>query len=238
MSLTCLQIVWGKLKARESTIKRFVSTQTGLHWINSKATSRPVIAGITSEYLVRILTSKVYDAAIETPLNYAANLSALLKNKVFLKREDTQPVFSFKIRGAQNKIANLSEEQRRKGVVACSAGNHAQGVAWSSAQLGINAKIIMPEATPKIKVDSVRRFGGETVEVILHGKNYDEAAALAKQLVHEKDYTMVHPFDDPDVIAGQGTVGLEILKVSKLNASLMIQCCAPIKRLFFVYYRT
>ena len=165
------------------------------------------------DYLVQILTSKVYDVAIESPLTYAANLSNILNNNVYLKREDLQPVFSFKIRGAYNKISNLSKEQQEKGVVTCSAGNHAQGVALSAAKLGIKATIVMPEATPNIKVSAVRRFGGDTTTVVLHGKNYDEAAAEAKRLVQEQGLTMVHPFDDPLVIAGQGTIGMEIIKV-------------------------
>lgn len=124
-------------------------------------------------------------------------------------------MFSFKIRGAYNKIASLTREQLEKGVVTCSAGNHAQGVALSSAKLGIQATIVMPEATPDIKVNAVKRFGGSTVNVLLHGSNYDEAAAEAKRLVVEKGLTMVHPFDDQHVIAGQGTIGMEILKVRR-----------------------
>lgn len=171
------------------------------------------ISRISSEYLVKILTTKIYDVAHETPLSYAPNLSNLLNNKIYIKREDTQPVFSFKIRGAYNKIAQLSPSQLAVGVVACSAGNHAQGVAMAASKLNINATIVMPMLTPKIKVEAVRRFGGDTVTVKLHGDNYDEAAAEAKRLVIEKGYTMVHPFDDPDVIAGQGTIGMEIVKV-------------------------
>lgn len=133
---------------------------------------------------------------------------------MFLKREDQQPVFSFKIRGAYNKIAKLSPELLAKGVVTCSAGNHAQGVAMSASKLGINATIVMPLATPQIKVQAVRRFGGPTVVVKLHGQNYDEAATEAHRLVKDQGLTLVHPFDDPDVIAGQGTIGMEILKAS------------------------
>jgi threonine dehydratase len=176
--------------------------------LNSAAAQR-----IASQYLVHILNANIYHVAIETPLSYASNLSNLLNQSVFLKREDTQPVFSFKIRGAINKIHSLDEEARIKGVVTCSAGNHAQGVALSANQLGINATIVMPEATPRIKVDAVRRFGGERTKIVLHGKNYDEAAAEAQRLVIEQQLTMVHPFDDPLVIAGQGTIGMEILKV-------------------------
>lgn len=179
-------------------------------------------AGITSQYLVKILTSRVYDAAVETPTAYAAGLSRLLSNDIYLKREDTQPVFSFKIRGAFNKIAHLSAEQLSKGVVACSAGNHAQGVAMSAAKLGINATIVMPEMTPSIKVSAVKRLGGKHATVCLHGVNYDEAAAEANRLVRERGLTMVHPFDDPLVIAGQGTIGLEILKVLLLLLLLQL----------------
>lgn len=136
----------------------------------------------------------------------------LLNNTVYLKREDTQPVFSFKIRGAYNKMASLSEEALARGVVACSAGNHAQGVALSARMLGCRAVICMPMATPAIKVNSVRAHGGDTVEVRLFGNNYDEAAAEAKRLMQEEGLSMIHPFDDPEVIAGQGTIALEILK--------------------------
>jgi threonine dehydratase len=124
-----------------------------------------------------------------------------------LKREDTQPVFSFKIRGAYNKMAHLTQVELKKGVVACSAGNHAQGVALSAKMLGCRAVIVMPLATPSIKVNSVRVHGGPTVEVRLFGNNYDEAAAEAFRLMKEESMTMIHPFDDPYVIAGQGTIG-------------------------------
>jgi len=188
-------------------------------WINpklsqldtTKVLSLP-IHPIASEYLPRILNSQVYDAAIETQLSYAANLSSYLENQVYLKREDTQAVFSFKIRGAYNQIAKLPQHLKDNGVVTCSAGNHAQGVALSAEKLGIDAIIVMPLATPDIKVNAVRRFGGSTVTIKLHGKNYDEAAAEAKRLVEEKKSTLIHPFDDVDVIAGQGTIAMEILK--------------------------
>jgi len=137
-----------------------------------------------------------------------------LKNTVYLKREDTQPVFSFKLRGAYNKMAHLTKEELGKGVVACSAGNHAQGVALSAKRLGCRAVIVMPLATPSIKVSAVRAHGGSTVEVRLFGNNYDEAAVEATRLHHEEGMTFVHPFDDPYVIAGQGTIGMEILKES------------------------
>jgi threonine dehydratase len=131
---------------------------------------------------------------------------------VLLKREDTQPVFSFKIRGAYNKMAHLTKEQLGRGVVACSAGNHAQGVAMSARMLGCRAIIVMPLATPNIKVNAVRVHGGPTVEVRLFGNNYDEAADEAIRLQREETMTLIHPFDDPYVIAGQGTIGMEILK--------------------------
>ena len=195
---------------------RFSSSNNGLDWTNPSPTNnKKALQFITSEYLVKILTSRVYEVASETPTTYAASLSAALNNEIFIKREDLQPVFSFKIRGAHNKIANLSAEQLERGVVTCSAGNHAQGVALSAKKLGVKATIVMPQITPSIKVSAVKRFGGESgnVQVVLHGNNYDEAAAEAKRLEMEEKYTMVHPFDDEHVIAGQGTIGMEILKV-------------------------
>eukprot|EP00612_Vaucheria_litorea_P000094 CAMPEP_0171452672 /NCGR_PEP_ID=MMETSP0945-20130129/685_1 /TAXON_ID=109269 /ORGANISM="Vaucheria litorea, Strain CCMP2940" /LENGTH=540 /DNA_ID=CAMNT_0011977383 /DNA_START=62 /DNA_END=1684 /DNA_ORIENTATION=+ len=165
-----------------------------------------------SKYLNLVLNARVYDIAVETPLQKANNLSNMLQNTLLLKREDLQPVYSFKIRGAYNKIASCSPQQLAKGVVACSAGNHAQGVALSAAILNIRATIVMPLATPKIKVNAVKMFGGPTVSVMMHGQNYDEAADEAKRLEREEGLVMVHPFDDPQVIAGQGTVAMEILK--------------------------
>jgi threonine dehydratase len=159
------------------------------------------------EYLNRILNARVYDVAIETDLQPAPSLSKLLGCTVLLKREDTQPVFSFKIRGAYHAMASLPPAARSRGVVACSAGNHAQGVALSARLLGCRAVICMPLATPAIKVGAVRAHGGETVEVRLAGRNYDEAAEAAGRLVAEEGLTLIHPFDDPDVIAGQGTIG-------------------------------
>jgi threonine dehydratase len=201
------------------------STRSPTGWlINKRQTHRPVPT-IATEYLARILTSQVYEAAIETPLTYAPTISAILKNELYLKREDMQPVFSFKIRGAYNKIAKLSPELRAKGVVTCSAGNHAQGVAMSASKLNINAIIVMPIATPAIKVNAVRRFGGPTVTIKLHGQNYDEAAAEAKRLELEMGLTLIHPFDDPDVIAGQGTIGMEIIKVI-MNNGIQRRCSA------------
>ena len=159
-------------------------------------------------YLQRILTASVYDVAQQTPLTPADNLSRRFNNNILLKREDLQPVFSFKIRGAYNKIARLTEAQRQKGVICSSAGNHAQGVALSAKHLGIRATIVMPRTTPDIKVNAVRNFGGR---VVLHGDNYDAAKAHAEKLVEERGLTYIPPYDDPDVIAGQGTVGMEIL---------------------------
>lgn len=139
--------------------------------------------------------------------NWSSSPIQLLNNTILLKREDTQPVFSFKIRGAYNAMAHLPPAALERGVVACSAGNHAQGVALSAKMLGCRAVICMPLATPSIKVNSVREHGGETVEVRLIGNNYDEAAAEAKRLEREEGLAMIHPFDDEDVIAGQGTIG-------------------------------
>jgi threonine dehydratase len=160
-------------------------------------------------YIERILRARVYDVASETPLTHAPQLSARLDNEVFLKREDLQPVFSFKVRGAYNKLIHLDPEVRARGVIAASAGNHAQGVALGAAKLGVPALIVMPRTTPAIKVRSVRRLGGKA---ILHGDSYDEAYAHALTLVEERGLTFLHPFDDPDVIAGQGTIGMEILR--------------------------
>jgi len=159
------------------------------------------------EYLNKVLNANVYDVSVETELQHAENLSELLNNTVLLKREDTQPVFSFKIRGAYNAMASLSPTALAAGVVACSAGNHAQGVALSAATLGCRAVICMPTATPAIKVNAVRTHGGPTVEIRLVGNNYDETAAEAKRLEKEEGLSLIHPFDDPDVIAGQGTIG-------------------------------
>lgn len=160
-------------------------------------------------YIKRILNARIYDLAVETPLERAPLLSQRTGNQVLLKREDLQPVFSFKIRGAYNKLLQLTQEQREKGVIAASAGNHAQGLAMGANHLGIKATIVMPRTTPPIKVDAVRARGGK---VVLHGDSYDEASAHAKKLVEEKGMTYIHPFDDPDVIAGQGTVAMEILR--------------------------
>lgn len=161
------------------------------------------------DYLVQILTARVYDVAQETPLEYAPNLSKRLNNKVLLKREDMQPVFSFKLRGAYNKMVNLSPDLLARGVIAASAGNHAQGVALSATRLGTRAIIVMPVTTPQVKIDAVKARGGD---VVLYGNTYDDAYAYARQLEGEKGLTFIHPFDDPEVIAGQGTIGMEILR--------------------------
>ncbi len=160
-------------------------------------------------YIKRILDARIYDVAIETPLDQARLLSQRFNNNILLKREDLQPVFSFKIRGAYNKLLQLTEEERARGVIAASAGNHAQGLALGSQKLGVKATIVMPRTTPSIKVDAVRARGAK---VVLHGDTYDEASAHAKNLVEEKGLTYIHPYDDPDVIAGQGTVAMEILR--------------------------
>ena len=161
------------------------------------------------EYLKRILNARVYEITDETPLDPAPALSARIGNQVWLKREDTQPVFSFKLRGAYNKMALLSPEERARGVIAASAGNHAQGVALSASKLGCRAVIVMPTTTPALKVDAVRARGGE---VVLHGESFTDAYQHALKLQAEQGLTFVHPFDDPDVIAGQGTIGMEILR--------------------------
>ncbi|TDM09807.1 MAG: threonine ammonia-lyase, biosynthetic [Ideonella sp. MAG2] len=162
-----------------------------------------------TDYLRRILTAKVYDVAIESPLDAAKSLSRRLGSQVLLKREDLQPVFSFKLRGAYNKMAHLSPEQLQRGVICASAGNHAQGVALSAKRLGCKAIIVMPVTTPKVKVDAVTALGGE---VVLFGESYTDAYGHAVELEKQGGLTFVHPFDDPDVIAGQGTIAMEILR--------------------------
>ena len=161
------------------------------------------------DYLERILNAQVYDVAEETPLDYAPNLSARIHNSIFLKREDMQPVFSFKIRGAYNKMAKLSPQALKRGVICASAGNHAQGVALSASYLGVRAVIVMPTTTPQIKIDAVKNRGGE---VVLAGESYSDAYAHAIELEKAEKLTFVHPYDDPDVIAGQGTIAMEILR--------------------------
>ena len=171
------------------------------------------------DYLQKILTAKVYDVAIESALDVAPTLSHRLHNRVLLKREDQQPVFSFKLRGAYNKMAHLTPAQRAKGVIAASAGNHAQGVALAAQKLGCRATIVMPVTTPHIKIAAVEARGAK---VVLHGDSYSDAYTRAQTLQKSSGATFVHPYDDPDVIAGQGTVGVEILR----------QCQGPIDAIF------
>jgi threonine dehydratase len=165
-----------------------------------------------TDYLEKILLARVYDVAIESPLEVAANLSRRLNNTVLLKREDLQPVFSFKLRGAYNKMAGLTPGQLKRGVVAASAGNHAQGVALSAQRLGCAATIVMPATTPQIKVDAVASRGAT---VVLYGDSYDEAYHHARALARAEKKTFVHPYDDPEVIAGQGTIGMELLRQAR-----------------------
>ena len=162
-----------------------------------------------SDYRDRIANASVYEVAIRSPLEHAPRLSSRTANDVWLKREDLQPVFSFKLRGAYNKLARLPDERIRRGVICSSAGNHAQGVALAAASRGVRAVIVMPVTTPSIKVDAVRKLGGE---IVLSGDTYDDAYAHAERLSRNEGLPFVHPFDDPDVIAGQGTIGKEILE--------------------------
>ncbi len=164
------------------------------------------------EYLRQILTARVYDIARETELDLAQGLSRRLGNRVHLKREDNQPVFSFKVRGAYNKMRNTPQAALERGVITASAGNHAQGVAISAARLGVRATIVVPQTAPQVKVDAVRAFGGPTVQVVLAGDSYSDAYAYAQTLARDQDLTFIPAFDDPYVIAGQGTVGMEILR--------------------------
>lgn len=165
-------------------------------------------SSIPTEYVKRILQAPVYAVAEETPIDDARSLSVRVGNQVWLKREDLQPVFSFKCRGAYNKVASLSEAEKAKGVIAASAGNHAQGLALAAQKLGLKAVIVMPKTTPDIKVNAVKSRGAK---VVLHGDTFDQAFAHSQKLMHEHGYVYVHPYDDPDVIAGQGTVAMEIL---------------------------
>ena len=162
-----------------------------------------------ADYLKKILTARVYDVAVESALEPAKNLSRRLHNRILLKREDQQPVFSFKLRGAYNKMAHLTPEQLEKGVICASAGNHAQGVALGAHKLGCRAVIVMPTTTPAVKIDAVRALGGK---VVLHGDSYSDAYAHSLELEKKQGLTFVHPFDDPDVIAGQGTIAMEMLR--------------------------
>jgi threonine dehydratase len=177
--------------------------------MNTKSITPSAAALTPADYLKKILTARVYDVAHETPLEPARTLSRRLHNTVLLKREDQQPVRSFKLRGAYNKMAHLTAEQLAKGVICASAGNHAQGVALSASKLGARAVIVMPTTTPQVKVDAVRGFGGE---VVLFGESYSDAYDHSLALQKKEGLTFVHPFDDPDVIAGQGTVAMEMLR--------------------------
>ena len=169
----------------------------------------PRMSHVMQDYVRRIIGARVYDVAAESPLDRMLRLSERLGRAVHLKREDLQPVFSFKIRGAYNKMVGLGPELLGRGVICASAGNHAQGVALAAQALGAAAVIVMPRTTPTIKVQAVRSRGGQ---VVLHGDTFDEAYAHARGLEAEKGLTFIHPYDDPDVIAGQGTVGMEILR--------------------------
>ena len=170
----------------------------------------------TTDYLQRIRDARVYDVASATPLELASKLSERLGNRILLKREDLQPVFSFKLRGAYNKLTTLPEQTLQAGIICSSAGNHAQGVALVAKRKEIRAVIVMPVTTPSIKVEAVKSLGGE---VILHGDTYDDAYAHARQLEKEQQLTFIHPFDDPNVIAGQGTIGMEILEQTNTRIS-------------------
>ena len=165
-----------------------------------------------NEYLKKILLAPVYEAAVNSDCVLMNRLSSELGNQIYLKREDQQPVKSFKLRGAYNRISQLSDEQLAKGVIAASAGNHAQGMAYAANKKKIHATIVMPETTPDIKVDAVRRFGGEWVNIVQHGTNFDAASTYAQALCVEQGLTYIPPFDDPDVIAGQGTIAREMLE--------------------------
>jgi threonine dehydratase len=198
--------------AGKTASKAAVKPQKANKAVAKPSSASPVTSLTAQDYLRKILTSRVYDVAIETPLEPARNLSRRLGHQVFLKREDKQPVFSFKLRGAYNKMAQLSPKALAKGVICASAGNHAQGVAMGARRLGCQATIVMPVTTPQVKVDAVASFGGDNVNIVLHGESYSDAAQHAKALEKRQGLTFVHPFDDPDVIAGQGTVAMEILR--------------------------
>ena len=196
------------LAAKPAAVRKASATK------KTAMTTQPASAALNTskltpaDYLKKILTARVYDVAVESNLEPAKNLSLRLKNTVLLKREDQQPVFSFKLRGAYNKMAHLSAAQLKKGVICASAGNHAQGVAMSAQKLSTRAVVVMPVTTPQLKIDAVRGWGAE---VVLHGDSYSDAYAHAVVLEKKQGLTFVHPFDDPDVIAGQGTIAMEML---------------------------
>ena len=170
---------------------------------------QPIFSIMSQNYIEKILRAKVYDVAVETPLDYAPYLSERLANRVFMKREDLQSVFSFKLRGAYNKMSMLDEASRANGVIAASAGNHAQGVALAAKRLDIKALIVMPTTTPEIKIKSVKAMGAD---IILFGDSYSETYGHAIELAAQNSRVFIHPYDDPDVIAGQGTIAMEILR--------------------------
>mmetsp|Transcript_64012 Transcript_64012/g.187838 ORF Transcript_64012/g.187838 Transcript_64012/m.187838 type:complete len:606 (-) Transcript_64012:23-1840(-) len=176
-------------------------------------------------YVTMTLTAKVYDVCKTTDLHHAPRMSKETGNRILLKREDTQPVNSFKLRGAYNRMVHLDKEERKMGVTACSAGNHAQGVAYSASMLDMSAKIFMPRTTPAIKVDAVRGFANKKSEVILAGDNYDEAYAACVECMQQEGRVLVHPFNDPHVIAGQGTIGQEILAQTTGENVDAVFCC-------------
>ncbi|KAH9246357.1 threonine ammonia-lyase, biosynthetic [Batrachochytrium salamandrivorans] len=190
---------------------------------NTTLNTRPSTGEPEIDYLKLILNARVYDVANETPLTYASKLSTRLGNKIYLKREDLQPIFSFKCRGAYNKMYQLTPSERSRGVCAASAGNHAQGVALAANKLGIKATIVMPTFAPEIKVENVRRLGAT---VVLFGNDFDAAKKECTRLAIEKDLIFIPPFDDPYVIAGQGTVGVEILRQIKQDRlDAIFVCC-------------
>ena len=221
----------GYLEGKSLSFVNFDTLGVGLNEKSYKATTANAFAvgindicfhihyhrGLTTEcvslmpesYIRRILNARIYDLAVETPLDPAVLISGRMQNRVLIKREDLQPVFSFKLRGAYNKLLNLPSSSLEPGVVAASAGNHAQGLAFAAKHLGVKAMIVMPRTTPAIKVEAVKRHGAK---VVLIGDTYDEAAAYAQNLVVEKGMTYVPPYDDPDIIAGQGTVAAELLR--------------------------
>lgn len=194
-------------------------SQASYHPLNDSDETRRTNTLSASDYCRLILEANVYDVALQTPLHIAPSLSNNLKNTILFKREDLQPVFSFKIRGAYNKMAKLSDLEKANGVVCCSAGNHAQGVALSAKKLEIPATIVMPLATPEIKLEAVKEHGKEFVRIELCGKSFDESAQRAHEIVEEEHKTMILPFDDPLVIAGQGTIGLEVLQQVRMIPS-------------------
>ena len=206
-----------KATSTAPSLPRKVSKASPTH-----AQGGPQRALTPQDYLSKILNSRVYDVAIESPLERAEQLSQRLGHHIWFKREDKQPVFSFKLRGAYNKMASLTSRQLARGVICASAGNHAQGVALSAKRMGCQATIVMPTTTPSVKIDAVRRFGADQVRIVLHGQSYSDAAKHAATLARKEGLTFVHPFDDPEVIAGQGTVALEILR----------QHAAPIDAIF------